>query len=195
MIDGNITSCFTITDLKQFIYCPRILYYHACLPDIRPVTYKMDAGIEAHNDERKRAARRSLKMVNESVGERHFDVLISSAKLGLSGQIDEVVETEDELIPVDYKLARQAGYHFKVQLAAYALLLEDNFPKRVRRGYLYLIPPRKALEIKIAGKLHADVRRALDEMRTIVDREQIPPPTQWRQRCVDCEFRRFCNDV
>ncbi len=194
MIDGNM-SCFTITDLKQFIYCPRILYYHACLPDIRPVTYKMDAGIDAHNDERKRAARRSLKMVNESVGERLFDVLVSSARIGLSGQIDEVVETDNELIPVDYKLARQAGYHFKVQLAAYALLLEDNFPKQVSRGYIYLIPPRKAVEVQITGRLRSDVRRALDEMRTIVDREQIPPPTKWRQRCVDCEFLRFCNDV
>ncbi len=194
MLDGNALY-FTITDLKQYIYCPRILYYHTCLPDVRPVTYKMEAGIEAHSDERKRAARRSLKMVNATEGQRHFDLLVSSANLGLSGQIDEVVETEDQLVPVDYKLARQAGYHFKMQLTAYALLLEDTFQKRVSRGFIYLIPSRKALEVQITLKLRTDVQRALDEMRNIMDREQIPSPTEWRQRCVDCEFRRFCNDV
>ena len=94
---------FTITDLKQYIYCPRIFYYHACLPNIRPVTYKMKAGIDAHEDERKRALRRSFTMYDLPSGKRHFDVSVQSTALNLSGEIDEVVETDaGELIPVDY---------------------------------------------------------------------------------------------
>jgi CRISPR-associated exonuclease Cas4 len=186
---------FTMTDLKQYIYCPRIFFYHACLPKIRPVTYKMQVGIEAHDEERTRAARRSLGMYGVIEGQRHFDVSIISTKLGLSGQVDEVVETDNEVIPVDYKLANKAGRHFQMQLVAYGLLLEEHFQRPVKRGFLYLIPTRKAQEILITPKLRREVEQALTYMREIAEREQMPMPTEWRQRCTDCEFRRFCNDV
>ncbi len=186
---------FTITDLKQFIYCPRIFYYHACLPSIRPVTYKMERGIQAHESERVKAARRSLDMYDLPLGERHFDVPVYSPRLGLSGQIDEVIATENSLIPVDYKLARQAGDHFKVQLAAYAMMLEDLHAVHVSHGFLYLIAKRKAEKITISAKLRDQVNTALVQMRHIAEKESMPAATIWRQRCADCEFRRFCNDV
>jgi CRISPR-associated exonuclease Cas4 len=186
---------FTITDLKQYIYCPRIFFYHACLPDIRPVTYKMEAGIDAHDFERKRAARRTLHMYQLPEGKRHLDVRLTSTVLTLTGEVDEAVETDTELIPVDYKLARQAGYHFKLQLAAYGMLLEETFGKPVRRGFLYLLPTRKAVEVPITAKMCLTIRQALHTMHDIQEREQMPQATDWRQRCADCEFRRFCNDV
>lgn len=195
MLDDSHEIPFTITDLKQYHYCPRIFYYHACLPDIRPVTYKMQAGIDAHDTERKRAARRSFAMYQTLNGERFFDVSVQSSVLGLSGQLDEMIQTPHELIPIDYKLARQAGHHFKIQLAAYALLLEENYALPVKRGFLYLIPARKAVEVKITPRLRSQVQQAINEMRNIALQEQITAPTSWRQRCPDCEFRRFCNDV
>ncbi|NLF78622.1 MAG: CRISPR-associated protein Cas4 [Chloroflexi bacterium] len=194
MLDQDI-AFFTITDLKQYTYCPRIFYYHACLPDIRPTTYKMHAGIEAHQGEPKRAARRSLVSFGAVGGERIFDVSLISTQLSLTGQIDEVIETESELIPVDYKLARQVGEHFKVQLAAYALLLEENYNRPVRRGFLYLMPLRKAVEVSITASLRRKVHDQLHAMHTVAANEQMPPATAWQQRCADCEFRRFCNDV
>ncbi len=134
MLDHEV-DLFTITDLKQYIYCPRIFYYHACLPHIRPVTFKMEAGIAAHTDEPKRAARRSLERFGGPEGRREFEVAVMSAALGLSGQVDEVVDTGTELIPIDYKLARKASYHFEVQLAAYALLLEESRKTMITRGF------------------------------------------------------------
>lgn len=186
---------FTIADLKQYIYCPRIFYYQACLPDIRPITHNMRAGMDAHEVERKRAERRSVAMYGIDTGERHFDVPVRSTRLWLTGKIDEVVDTGSELIPVDYKLAEKAGYHFKVQLAAYALLLEEARAVSVRRGFLYLIPRHRYEEVTMEPKLRRTVQRALDDMRDILLSERMPPHTDWRQRCPDCEFRRFCNDV
>jgi len=52
---------FVVTDLKQFAYCPRVVYYSYCLPLIRPMTYKMKAGQEAHVEEKGREQRRSLR--------------------------------------------------------------------------------------------------------------------------------------
>ncbi len=185
----------TVTDLKQYIYCARIAYYQGCLPTIRPTTYKMEAGSRRHESEPKRALRRTMTIPDIGEAERHFDVIVQSTELGLSGQIDEVVVYADKLIPVDYKLAKTAGQHFKVQLAAYAMMAEETFTLPVPHGLIYLIPKRQAVEVTISKRLRQQVREAVGQIRHLVDTESMPPPTPYRQRCIDCEFRRFCNDV
>lgn len=194
MLDEN-RWLFTVTDLKQYMYCPRILFYQTCLPDVRPTTYKMQVGVEAHADERQRASRRSTRWYGLPEGERRFDVWVQSSTLGLSGQIDEVVQTPSEIIPVDYKMAQRIGQHYKIQLAAYAMMLEEACQTQVRRGIIYLIPTRKANEIPISRTLRQQVQSTVETMRAIAEHETMPDPTEWRQRCTDCEFRRFCNDV
>jgi len=186
---------YTITDLKQHIYCPRILFYHTCLPDIRPVTVKMRAGIATHEDEHRRSARRTMLVDGINSGKRDYNLRVQSSRLNLSGQIDEVVWLDDEAIPVDYKLSSKVGFHFKVQLTAYALLLEDVYNVRVQRGLLYLVKSRKTEEVIVTAKLRRTVAEALQQMEHITQAETMPEPTDWRQRCIECEFRRFCNDV
>lgn len=190
---------FTVTDLKQWVYCPRILYYHHCLPDIRPVTHKMEMGIEASRMEEGREDRRSLRVYGLRSGHREFNVPLSSSRLGLRGEVDMVITTSDadpeEVIPVDYKLARRAGPHFRLQLAAYASLLEEMRKCTVRRGFLYYIPLRRAETVAIDKRLRQRLSETLDDMRATLEREQMPPPTPHIRKCVACEFRRFCNDV
>lgn len=186
-----------VIDLKQWAYCPRILYYHMVLPDIRPLAYKMEAGISAHIKEEGKEKRRSLKSYGLTQGERSFNVHLASADLGLSGELDMFVETETELIPIDFKQSKKAGSHFKLQLAAYGRLLQDTYGlmKPVKRGFLYLIPLRKAVEVKFTPKMHKHLEKQLLEIQQVICTQSTPNPTKICQRCVDCEFRRFCNDV
>lgn len=191
-----------VTDLKQFTYCPRIVYYRYCVPTIRPVTYKMEAGIAAHVDETEREQRRSLRPYGLTLGERFFDVRLDSEALGIRGRLDMVVALPElaaadaELIPVEYKLSeRTIGRHFKVQLAMYAVLLEAAWARPVRRGFLYLIPTRKAVAVPLTSALRQQAHRQITAIRTMVEREVMPDPPATRRPCVSCEFRRFCNDV
>ncbi|MDQ7034313.1 MAG: hypothetical protein Q9P01_05610 [Anaerolineae bacterium] len=108
MPDSN-PSLFTVTDLKQFIYCQRILYYQTCLPDVRPVTLKMKMGQQRHEDEPKRALRRTMRIEGIESAKRDFDVPVQSDELALSGQIDEVLIFDDSLLVVDYKLESVSG--------------------------------------------------------------------------------------
>src|SRR5690242_4691187 len=111
-----------VTDLKQWTYCPRVVFYRYCLPTIRPVTYSMERGILAHEEAPAREERRSLRAYGLTSGERFFDVALRSERLHLSGRIDLVIRVQTEQgiegIVVDYKLSeREAGSHFKLQLA------------------------------------------------------------------------------
>ena len=188
---------FTVTDLKQFAYCPRVVYYSYCLPLIRPTTYKMEAGQEAHLKEEGRERRRSLRAYGLREGERTFDLWLESSELGLRGRVDMAIRIEErEAIPVEYKHSTgRAVSHWEQQLAAYGLMLEEMWGLPVRRGFLYFIPQRRSKEVLFTAKLLGQVRDTVETMRRMVEREAMPPPTRQRRKCVACEFRRFCNDI
>lgn len=185
-----------VIDLKQYVYCPRVLYYQLILPAVRPITYKMEEGILVHHTAVANEKRRQLRTYGLTSGQRYFDVPLQSTELGLTGKVDLVIETEREYIPVDYKNSPKLGSHYKLQLMAYGrLLAEDAAPKTVQRGFIYLIPQRTAVEVRFTKSLQRKLDRALQETEAIYAHEAMPPPTKQRAKCTDCEFRRFCNDV
>jgi CRISPR-associated exonuclease Cas4 len=196
-VNRDTEAPFRVTDLKQWVYCPRILYYHVCLPDVRPVTYKMQAGAEAGHDEEGREVRRSLRAYGLEEGRREFNVPLVSDRFGLRGIVDMVIWLEDkgEVIPVDYKLSEIAGAHFKLQLAAYGLMLEEISGLTARHGFLYFIPRRKVEKVLFDKRMRDRLATTLDAMHRVLRYETMPDPTQQRAKCVACEFRRFCNDV
>ncbi|MCL4871735.1 MAG: CRISPR-associated protein Cas4 [Anaerolineae bacterium] len=190
---------FRVIDLKQYVYCPRIFYYQTVLPEVRPLTYKMEEGTIAHQKAEGNEKRRSLRTYGLEQGERLFNLSLYAPQWRLSGQIDLLIETADELIPVDYKASKKESPHHRLQLMAYARLLEAAWPgaaaKKIERGFLYLIPTRTAIPIPFTPALRRQLNQALEKMYQIAYNQHHPDPTPVRGRCVDCEFRRFCNDV
>jgi CRISPR-associated exonuclease Cas4 len=191
-----------VTDIKQYVCCPRLVYYRYCLPHIRPLTYTMEVGTQAHEQEEEREARRSLKAYGIEQGERLFRYPVASEALQIKGKIDLVLivpsreASEKEVVVVDYKYSEQkAGPHFKVQLAAYALLLEEALHIPARRSFLYSIPLRKAEAVPITPQLRKKVQQITQEIKHLMVGETMPEATKASQRCPTCEFRRFCNDV
>ncbi len=187
-------SLLTISLLKQYTYCPRIVYYETCTPDLRPRTYKMLAGEAAHQRERERATRRTLSAYQIPEGERKFDVRLSSSKFGLTGIVDEVVLTEDRAFVVDYKLAGWAGENHQLQLTAYALLAEEAFQRPVKEGFIYLMPLKRFETVPITTALRNSVLETIKAIHHIQLHEYMPPPVEQRRKCETCEFRRFCID-
>lgn len=193
---------FEVTDLKQYVACPRIVYYRYCLPRVRPITGLMEEGIRRHEEEDAREERRSLRTYSLKEGDRFAHLALRSTKLGLSGRIDLAIATPSrdapnaEGIVVEYKYSeKKAGPHFALQLAAYALLLEEAWSIPVKRAYLYSIPLKHAEAIPMTPHLRKKVVQTVQHIQQIVESELMPAPPSTQYRCVTCEFRRFCNDV
>ncbi len=191
-----------VTDLKQYTYCPRIVFYRYCLPTIRPLTFLMEEGIRQHVAEENREERRSLRHYQIKEGERFFQVVLQSETLGLAARIDLAIATPSrtavgaEGIVVEYKYSEQkAGMHFKLQLAAYALLLEEAWNLPVKRGFIYSIPLKRAEAVAITPQLRKKVIQTVNDIRHLIEHQAMPEPPVSQGRCVACEFRRFCNDV
>jgi CRISPR-associated exonuclease Cas4 len=191
-----------VTDTKQFMYCPRIVYYRYCLPKIRPITSLMQEGIRRHEEEEDREERRNLHNYGLREGERFFHLALQSTQLSLTGKIDLVIAVPSrtalnaEAVVVEYKYSEnKAGAHFKLQLTAYALLLEEAWNIPVRKAFLYSLPLRRAEPILITQLQRKNVLQVVQNIQHIVESEILPPPPISQSRCISCEFRRFCNDV
>lgn len=196
MIDPTLE----VTDLRQMQMCARVVWYRHCLPAIRPITSLMEQGTRHHQSEVGREERRSLQSYGLTEGERFFDVPLRSERLGLRGRVDLVVAvpgraTAARLVVVEYKDSEQAGPHMRLQLAAYALLLEEAWAVPVTEGFIYLLPLRRAERVPLTPTLRRKVVQTVQAVHTAIAQEQMPLPPKSRALCGQCEFRRFCNDV
>ena len=187
----------SVTDLKQWAYCPRVVFFSYCMPRLRPVTFKMEAGIDAHEQEADRERRRTGRLYGLPEADRIENVKLQSDSLLLRGQLDLVLRLDDQVWPVEYKLSRRVSIasHFKLQVAAYGMLLEDDWEVRCSEGFIYSLPTRQVERVTLTSRLRRKVRSTLTEIRDTLKQEQMPAPTPKRGRCVNCEFRRFCNDI
>lgn len=185
----------TVSDLKQFVYCPRIIHFTRTLPLKRPTTYKMEEGKLEHESNEEKEARRSLRAYGLKEGQRHFGVRLNSSRLGLSGLLDMVIITPNEAIPVEFKNScGPLALNHKYQLVAYALLVEDEWRINVRRGFVYFIPAKRAEELTISPNMRHFVKEALAQIRQIIACEIVPAATRQKRRCIDCEFKNYCLD-
>ncbi len=186
----------TVTDLRQYLYCARVLCHIVYLGATRPLTFKMREGMRQHEDEAAREERRSLRAYRLQEGKRVLDLRLDSTRLGLSARLDMAIRTAHEAIPVEHKHSTApVGTHQRYQLAAYAMLLEEAWGQPVRRAFVYQIPLRQAVEVAIRPGMRRYVVRTLAAMRQMLARETMPPPTRHQGRCRECEFRRFCGDT
>jgi len=196
--DGPELWVIRVTDLKQWAYCPRVVYFAVQWPKVRPVTYEMEEGRIRHEEERQRflrIRRRRGGLVGLPAGEYVFDVFHQSETLRLNGKVDLVIVGEEEIIPVDFKDSLNVkATHFRVQLMAYGLLMEEKFEKPARRGFIYSLPRRRGHEVRFTARLRNDVYRLLKEMVSALEGERMPEGPSSSAPCVACEFRRFCND-
>ena len=185
-----------VNDIKQYAYCPRIVFYQYCMPVEKKATWKMEQGKVAEAEIDKLEKRRKLREYRLADGERRFHVWLSSGRIGLSGKIDLLIDSPDGLFPVDFKLTTGRPHKNHVaQLCGYALLLEDCYDREVTKGFVYLIPTNDAVVFDLTAERKKETRGVISEVRQMIEKEQMPAPTAVRNRCTDCEYRNYCGDI
>jgi CRISPR-associated exonuclease Cas4 len=186
----------TVTDLKQWFYCRRIPYYHHVMPVEFVRTYKMERGRDIEAAVQAMEKRRGFRRYGLERGERRFGVWLHSAALHLAGKLDLLIVTDEACYPIDFK-DTEGGvrYNHRIQLAAYALLVEENLGRPVRAAFVYLVPSRRLVMVEAGARERAQVLSAIAEMRRVIEEEDTPEPTNVRARCTACEFRNYCADI
>ncbi len=185
-----------VTDLKQYAYCARVVFFQYVLPVDRKVTYKMEKGKAAQEEIEALEARRKLSKYGLSQGKRMFNRWLTSTKYGLTGKLDLLIETPDELFPVDFKYTRGRPYKNHVfQLGGYGLLLEEHFSKPAKRAFIYLIQQKDAVVFDLTQILREDCLQKLHKIKEMIVEERFPDPPSHQSKCLDCEYQNYCRDI
>lgn len=185
----------TPSHLIQHLYCPRFTYFEYVLrvPQFEEKNYKVIRGRHLHDErleQNKGYLRQRLGVVN-----RYDDQYLTNEFL--RGRVDEVLELEDgTMAPLDYKFAEYDEMVFstyKTQLFCYAWLIEENFQRPVRRGYLvYTRSKNKVVEVPIEDPDKEAVKKATKNIMQIIDSNLFPKATQYKERCLHCTYRNIC---
>ncbi len=188
---------FSVTDVKQFQYCARIIYFTYVQPVPRRLTYLMERGKESHLEEEILEPRRLLKKYGLEDGERVFKEYFCSEKLQLKGVLDLYLKASGEFYPVEFKFTEEKApcSNYLAQMAAYALLLEERYRVSVNKGFFYHIPLKKAIPVSITDEDKEKVLKSIESMKKLIITENFPQATKNRGKCIDCEWRNFCGDV
>ncbi len=185
-----------VTDLKQFPYCKRIVFYQYVMPVEKKPTFKMQEGKKAEEMIDRLEKRRSLRKYQLDEGRRHFHVWLRSDRLGLAGKLDLLIESPRGLFPIDFKYTVGGVQNNHIyQLCGYALLVEDAYGGSVDRGFVYLIPRDEIVVVDLTPERKGEACEMLEAMREMIREERMPEPTPVRSRCEECEYRNYCGDI
>src|ERR1700730_15546896 len=93
---------FPVTELRQWAYCRRVVYYHQLMPGAGQSTYKMREGERAQELIENLEMRRTLREYGLAGAERQFGVRLNDERTGLSGKIDLLLKGEHFAAVVDF---------------------------------------------------------------------------------------------
>ncbi|MBI3592742.1 MAG: CRISPR-associated protein Cas4 [Nitrospirae bacterium] len=185
-----------VGDLKQFVYCPRVVFYNYVMPVEKVPTFKMEHGKIAEDKIDRLEHRRKLKKYCLSGGKREFHLNLYSPKYELSGKIDLLIKAAGSYYPVDFKYTTSQPHKNHIyQLLGYALILEDIYKCKVGKGFVYIIPKEDAVAFDLTDYLKDKTKDMLNEIRDMIASQQMSSPASSRNKCTDCEYRNFCGDI
>ena len=185
-----------VGDLKQWFYCPRVVFYHRFTPSAGVPTAKMKIALKAQSQIEPLEARRSLKPYGLDDAERIFNPWLSSDAVGLQGRPDLILEAPNRIAVVDFKLTGgDVTENLAAQLTAYSLIAEHVYQKPAPVGFIYRIPDSAVLPVDITPQRRASIHAASAAILAMMEAESLPEPTPFRKRCEDCEYANFCADI
>jgi len=121
---------------------------------------------------------------------------IRSKKLGLSGRLDKIEKRDGRLIPVEIKTGRPAPYVWdsdKLQLAAYAMLLEERFDVSVPYGFVEYTRINEKRPVIIDGKSRRDLLALKKEVEEFLESGEKPMVERNKNKCRKCGFKGVCS--
>jgi len=183
-----------VYDLKQYIYCPRIIYWYYCAPVKFHESYKMKWGTEKHQEEKNKEIRRSFERYELQDAEMLFEYQVNTDIL--SGKLDLLLISNEKYVPVEYKFTRSSNsFSHKVQLYGYALILQGIYNTKVDKGFLYYPRSKEIIKVTINNSNFEKIYDIIGSINNIIENYEFPDVDSNESKCYGCEFNLFCNDV
>ena len=189
------------TDIKNWIYCPLIVYYRKVM-NLEPKIYEQQiAGRKKHEELREKirrrvgiaARKRGLEIIHKA-----FNKVLIDDKEKLIGVIDLIAFLRNrEIVPIEIKTMKSdKGKPWRdhvYQLAFYSILLEKRYGKIIKRGYIYY-ENNELIEVTITNHEKSMVRKIIREIREMIESEKSPRVRVNPKKCTGgCGYKWICK--
>ncbi len=172
-----------VRDVEEYFFCPFVFYLSTVLNIGRGVGAWAELGKELQRE------------ISDTI-RRNFEVCweeceLESATLGVRGKVDFVVKDGSSLAPLEVKYSSKLKPWWRYTAVLYAMLLEEEIRKPVKRSFVYLTESGEVAEIEIGDEDRAYVLRSVEECYKILEGEQPKPRAS--KSCENCDYRVLCS--
>jgi CRISPR-associated protein Cas1 len=185
--------------LHNYIYCPRLFYFQ-WVENIFQENADTVAGSHVHRNVDAPSRLEDPKELGLPEGAKLRSLRLESEALGLIGVVDIVEGGPDGAEIIDYKKGsarrdsegeRVAKEPDAMQVAAHALLLQEQGVKAVR-GAIYYAAEKRRVPVEFTEELFGKVRQAITDARAVAASGHCPPPLKNDARCLYCSAYPIC---
>lgn len=186
----------TPSDMIEFSYCKRFIYYMKCLgiKQYEDKRYKVQKGREVHDkkeNENKDYLRKKLGVVDKKI-----NVDLYSEKYKIKGKVDEVLILSDNtMAALDYKFAQFDDIiysTYKTQILMYSIMISEMYGCEVNKGYLVYCRSKNLIkEIEIKENDLKKLKIEIKEYNNVL-LGYYPKATRFKARCNDCCYSNIC---
>jgi CRISPR-associated protein Cas4 len=123
---------------------------------------------------------------------------IDSDELEIKGIIDQIEVYPDGQIPIELKTGSMPkegvwpGH--RIQLGAYALLMEEKFGKEIKEGFVVYLDKQERRHIAINPYLKQEVKDIKDKVRELLEGKEVPAVVDNENKCAKCGLKEQCFD-
>jgi CRISPR-associated protein Cas4 len=123
---------------------------------------------------------------------------LESQELMLRGIIDELEVHKNFFVPIELKTgsAPKEGVWpgHKIQVGAYAMLLEDHFKVPVQKAVVRYLDTNQVREVIINPFLREEVKDLVQQVKDLLESRQVPDFCDNENKCKNCDLKETCHD-
>lgn len=181
--------------IRQYKFCPRIVYYNL-LTNIKPIyPRQVSLGVGYHTLQNEMLNSRKFKKFHIEYEKIISDKYFENESLNICGKVDLVFLTKDEVIPVEFKhIDKKPSYSHILQLVGYGILLEKEYQKKFTQAFVVYSNNMKFYKININTKHKKDFFDVIKNIETIISNDILPNSSANENQCIQCEYLNYCDD-
>ena len=182
--------------LNEFVYCPRLAYLEWVQKEWEDSSDTVEGRFVHRRVDKQKGSLPAQADISDNKLHVH-SVELSSDDLNVVAKIDLLESRGSTVIPIEYKRGKRphVSHHAydtdRVQLCVQGLLLEEH-GYTCTEGVLYFAGSRERVRVRFDEELRNLTYQSIKELRSVVDRSEIPPPLQDSPKCVRCSLVGIC---
>lgn len=186
----------TPTEVRDYLFCPAILYNKHVRLIEEPLTEMMRRGRERFEEDRRRGVRRRtlLGMRRIKPDKILYSQHVKSDRLRIHGIIDIIYWLNNRTYIVEIKdspLKKVTPDHL-YQTVAYALMAEETFNTIIYKINIFYLQSGKWIEKRMTKDLREYTIHVINETHKIIQ-GKVVPEIKYKNRCNSCWYIRICH--